>query len=268
MAQKSEFDVALEMYQSVMQSPNKQKRLKSSTFWRLFNVKSRRSVVIERIGLIIENQGLKLTVKSGAPFGLEDYSDWIILTKKLLPPEEPLITSTPSNVPSPGWFEMMQTRSFESEREVESYFITPLLEELGYEYDDIVIGFPVKMFKGVQKINTEADIVAFNGLSRKKHNVLLVVEAKHNDKGISGDQIGQAKSYAQELLPACYIVSNGQKIMVFQFNGMLIPNECVMDFNRSELPEKWAALYSFVSKKATIQRKQWMSQLTKENTGG
>jgi hypothetical protein len=34
---------------------------------------------------------------------------------------------------------MMQTRLFESEREVEAYFILPLLEELGYEYEDIAM---------------------------------------------------------------------------------------------------------------------------------
>ena len=268
MAPKSEVDVALEMYQSVRQTNNKQKRLKSSTFWRLFNVKARRSTVVERIASIIKKQGLSITVKSGATFGEEKGSDWIILTPKLQPPKGPQPPIPPTDLPSLEWFEMMQTRIFDSEREVETYFIAPLIEKLGYEFDDIVIGYPVEMFKGVQKIKKEADIVVFNGMDRTKEKVLLVIEAKRSDKGISVDHLGQAKSYAQELLPACYIVSNGQQIFIYQFNGMLIPDERVMDFDRSELHEKWNDLYNHVSKKATIQRKLWMEeQIKKMNTG-
>ena len=265
MAKKSESDVALEMYQSVMQTNDKQKRLKSSTFWGLFNVKARKMTVVERITSIIDNQGLKLSVKSGAPFGEEKESDWIILTPMLLPPIEKTSSQIPpSEWPPLEWFEMMQTRNYESEREVEAYFIAPLLEKLGYEYDDIVIGYPVEMFKGVQKTKTEADFVLFNGSYRTEENVLLIVEAKKSDKGISIDHISQAKSYAQELLPACYIVSNGQQIIVMQFNGMLIPDERVMDFDRLELHDKWNDLYNYASKKATIQRKLLMeARITK-----
>ena len=261
MAKKSESDVALEMYESVMQTNDKQKRLKSSTFWGLFNVKARHPTVVERIASIIDSQGLRIAVRSGATLGREKDSDWIILTPKLLPPiEESAPPITPSEWPSAEWFEMMQTRNYESEREVEAYFIAPLLEKLGYEYDDIVIGYPVEMFKGVKKSRTEADFVVFNGARRTRESVLLLVEAKKSDKGISADHIGQAKSYAQELLPACYLVSNGQQIAVFQFNGMLIPDERVMDFDRSELHDKWGELYNLTSKKATIQRKSRMEE--------
>ena len=256
MAKKTEADVALEMYESVRQSNNKQKRLKSSTFWGLFNVKARRKTVVERIESIIDQQDLRIAVKSGATFGEESRADWIILTLKL--PEPPGTSEHPPEWPSAEWFEMMQTRLFESEREVEAFFIAPLLENLGYDYDDIVIGYSVEMFKGVRKIRTEADFVVFNGPCREKEDVLLVIEAKKSDKGISVDHIGQAKSYAQELLPACYIVSNGQQIIVFQFNGMLAPDERVLDFDRVQLRGRWADLYNYTCKEATIQRKQWM----------
>ena len=155
---------------------------------------------------------------------------------------------------------MMQTRNFESEREVEVFFIAPLLEKLGYEYDDIVIGYPVEMFKGVQRTIAEADFVLFNGSDRAIKNVLLVVETKKRGKGITVAHIGQTKSYAQELFPACYVVSDGQQIIVFLFNGMLSPDERVMDFDRLELHDKWSNLCNYVSKKATIQRRLWMEE--------
>lgn len=263
MARKSETDVALEMYQSVMQSNDKQKRLKSSKFWSLFYVKARMSTVVERITGILDTQGLKIAVKSGAIFGKERDDDWIILTPKLISPitTDPPPSSIISPIwPSAEWFEEIKTRDFESEREVEAYFVAPLLKELGYEYQDIVIGYPVAMFKGVQRMMTEADFVLFNGSSRDKEHVLLIVEAKKSNMGISVDHIGQARSYAQELLPACYILSNGQQIIVYQFNGNLIPDERVMDFDRLQLKDKWEEFYSCVSKEATIKRKKWMEE--------
>jgi len=259
MAKKTESEVTLEMYQSVVQATDKQRRLRSSTFWGLFNIKSRRTTVVDRIANMLDNQNLRVVVKSGRNFGEEDGPDWIVLTPKLLPELEVVTEKvSPSEWPSPEWFEMMRTRAFESEREVEAYFISPILEKLGYDYDDISIGYAVEMFKGVQKIKTEADFVLFNGPGRAKENALMVIEAKKGDKGISIDHLGQAKSYAQELLPACYMLSNGQQIVVYQFNGMLIPDERIMDFDRAELQDKWAALYGYISKQATIQRKKWM----------
>jgi hypothetical protein len=254
---KSENEVALEIYQSVEQSTEKQKRLKSSTFWRLFNV--RHKTVVDRIAQLLETQGLKISVKSGEPLGDEKDNDWVVLTLKLPQPTPTLSSVSPVEWPSLEWFEMIKARNFESEREVEAFFIAPLLEKLGYAYDDIVIGYPVIMFKGVQKTTTEADFVIFKGASREVKDVLLIIEAKKSDKGISVEHISQAKSYAQELLPAYYIVTNGQQLKIYQFNGMLAPDDCVMDFDRMALKEKWQDLYSYVSKEATLKRKEWLS---------
>lgn len=265
MSNKSEAEVVLEMYQSVTKSQLKQKRLKSSTFWGLFKIKSRKKPVIEKIARLVNEQGLKINVKSGAKFGDEDKTDWIILTQKILPePERPFQEIRSTSFPDDAWFEMIKTRVFETEREVETYFIVPLLEKIGYEYTDIAIGYSVEMFKGVQKIKAEADFVIFNGESRNKSDVLLVVEAKNSSKGINVDHIGQARSYVRELLPSSYIVSNGEQIFVFQYNGSVTPDEKVMEFNRSELKERWSELYSYVNKEATINRKKMMSKILSE----
>jgi hypothetical protein len=114
------------------------------------------------------------------------------------------------------------------------------------------------MFRGVKKTKAEADFVMFSSKEREKKDVLLVVEAKNSNKEINIDHIGQARSYAQELLPSNYIITNGEKIIVYQFNGSLIPDEKLMDFNRVELEEKWSEFYSYVNKTATFERKKWM----------
>ena len=259
MSNKNEAEVVLEMYQSVIQSQTKQKRLKSSTFWKLFKIKSRQKPVIEKIAHLVNEQGLNIKVKSGVTFGEEDKNDWIILTQKILPePDKPFKESSPVVYPEDSWFEMLINRIFETEREVETYFIVPLLEKLGYHYDDICIGYSLEMFRGVQKTKAEADFVLFNGEGREKIDVLLIIEAKNSNKGINIDHIGQARSYAHELLPSNYIISNGEQIIVYQFNGSLIPDEKVMDFNRKELKENWAEFYAYVNKNATSQRKKWM----------
>jgi len=259
MSHKNEAEVVLEVYQSVIQSQTKQKRLKSSTFWRLFKIKSRQKPTIDKIAHLIIEQGLNIKVKSGATFGEEDTSDWIILTQKILPePEKPFKESSPVVFPDDSWFEMIINRVFETEREVETYFLLPLLENLGYHYDDICIGYSLEMFRGVQKTKAEADFVLFNGEGREKIDILLIVEAKNSNKGINLDHIGQARSYARELLPSNYIISNGEQIIVYQFNGSLIPDEKVMDFHRKELKENWSDFYPYVNKAATFQRKKWM----------
>lgn len=256
---KSYAEVALEMYESVQQSNDKERKLKSSVFWHEFRVKKRTTLVVERIGRILTEQKLTVSVKSGDVFGKEKDDDRIILT--LWPPNGPIFTPVTPICPPIEWFDEMKTREFESEREVEYYFIMPLLEKLGYEHDDIVIGYPITMFEGVHKTKKQVDVVLFNGPSRKNEDALLVIEGKEGDKGITVDHIGQAKSYAQELLPACYVVTNGRQVIVFQFNGMLYQDERVMDFDRSMLNEMWEDLYKYISKKAAIDRKLWLKGL-------
>lgn len=250
---KSEKDIALEIHQSVNESSNKQKKLRSNTFWRYFKVDSRQPTVVERIKSLLEDQNINIAVKSGEEFGKERSRDWIVLTLDNVP--SPVTLIDPILVPPIEWFQEIQSRIFESEREVETYFVAPILERLGYLYDDIVIGHPVEMFKGVKRIKTEADFVVFNGPSRDLENALLVIEAKKSDKDITADHIGQAKSYAHELLPACYIVTNGRQIKVYWFNGTLLPDRLVFDIDRSKLSENWRELYGYASKEAAIQRK-------------
>jgi len=241
MAKKSDAEVALEMYESVQQADAKERRLKSSTFWNRFHVKRRTLQVIERIEIIMTKQNLNISLKSGAEFGKEGNDDWMTLT--IWPPNgDTKRTYDPNPSPPVKWFDDMKTRKFEGEKEVEYCFVMPLLEKLGYGYDDIAIGHPVKMFEGVRHTTKHADFVLFNGTSRKSEDVLVVIEAKNNEKTITDDNIGQAKSYARQLLPACYAITNGQQTMVFRFNGMLYQDERVMNFETSELDEVWADL--------------------------
>ena len=141
-----------------------------------------------------------------------------------------------------------------------------MLEKLGYDENEIAIGYSITLFSGSKRAHKEADLVTFDGPSREKNDVLLIVEAKNSDKGITVDNIGEVRDYAKELLPAGYVITNGQKIMVFRFNGGQYRDEQVMDFERSMLAEKWLDLYNYVSKKSMVQRKIFIKSWWEEQS--
>lgn len=87
---------------------------------------------IEKVEDALKRKGLVLSLDDNY-FGMENKDDWIILsyvepkllaaTSNKVKPINPEI----GNIPPDKWFELMENRSFESEREVEHYFIIPLL---------------------------------------------------------------------------------------------------------------------------------------------
>lgn len=262
MSPKTEFEVAVEMYQAVEESRTGQKRLKSSTFWNEFQVRSRQIKTVQRIARLLNEQHIDVAVKSGKPLGKEDMrKDWIILTlrdRASLKGDKLDEKDITLFWPPPQWFDNIKTRKFETEREVEAYFVDPLLDRLGYDYEDIVMGYHMHIYSGMKKVKREVDFVVFNGPSRTQKDVLLLIEARPSDQGISSDAISQARTYAKELAPACYIVTNGQQIAVFRFDPTSALDERVLVLDRSELRNKWKALCEYVSKEATIELKRRM----------
>jgi len=254
-AKPSYAEIALEMFESVEHADDRQRRLKSTTFWHEFRVKRKTQQVVDRVDRILKDQGLSVSVKSGDVFGKEKHDDWIVLNIWPPIPEGPKTQI----MPPLEWFDKMKNKEFGSEREVEYFFILPILEKLGYDESEVAIGYSITQYRGSRRIETEADIVAFNGPKKDKDDVLLVVEAKKAKKGITGitsDAIGEAGDYAQSLFPEFYVITNGQKILVFRFNGGKIPDEKVMDFERHLLVEMWEDLYKYVSKQATLKAKE------------
>jgi hypothetical protein len=252
-------DVVEEMFQSVLASPQRQRRLLSKTFWGGFGFKTRTRDRIEQVKTSLRQRSL-LVNHDEEVFGTEGKNEWIVLT--YVEPKPPVVTSGSDpqlkDVPTPpdSWFTMMEQRNFESEREVEYYFVVPLLEQLGYEEDDFAIGYPVQMYEGVKKVHKEADFVLFNGSSRAKEDVLIIVEAKKLGRPITRDAIGQARSYALWLTPAYYLVTNGDTIRLYLFRGAIGDDVPVKTFERSDMQQHWNLLHETIGKAAAIERKQ------------
>lgn len=263
-------EVMAEIYQSVLATPKRQRRLLSKSFWAKFGFKARTKERIEQVREAVKRQGLVLNLDD-AHFGIENKDDWVILSyiepslPSAIPNDASPNTQAVECVPPESWFQLMESRKFESEREVEFYFIAPLLESLGYEEDDFAIGYPIEMFEGVTKVKKEADFAIFNGLSREKKDALLVVEAKKADKLLTEDAVGQAKGYAVWLTTPYYVATNAEEIRLYLSRAGLQPDVALMKFPRSELRQHWATLHQHINKAAVIERKKKLGKILADN---
>jgi type I restriction and modification enzyme subunit R-like protein len=252
-------DIVEEMFQSILATPKRQRRLRSKTFWEGFGFKMRTKERVEQVRVCLKQRGLIINLDD-EQFGTEDKDEWIVLTF-VEPPRPPAViqeTLPTVDVPMPpgDWFALLAGRMFESEREVEYYFIVPLLEQLGYVEADFAIGFPVQMYEGVKKVNKEADFVLFNGESRARDDALLVVEAKKIERIVTEDAVGQARAYAMWLTTPYYLVTNGEDIRVYLFRGAVQPDVLLMNFRRVDLQAQWPTLYQTLNKEAVIEYKE------------
>jgi len=263
-------DVVAEIFQSVLATPKRQRRLLSKTLWAKFEFKTRTKERIEQVKEALRRQGLIINL-DGAGFGTESKDEWIVLSyveppidSTLQGSDSRLPISPPIPRPSDSWFQLMAERQFESEKEVEYYFIMPLLESLGYEEEDFAIGFPVEIFEGVTKVKKEADVVLFDGVQHHKENALLVVEAKKANGPIAPDAVGQARGYAMWLTTPYYMVITPAEIQVQLFRSYQSDVQ-VMKFPRNELQGCWETLYRHINKAAVIDRKAILAGLLAAN---
>ena len=258
-------DVVEEIFQSILATPKRQRRLKSSTFWDKFGFERRTKERVEQVKQLLRQRSLILNLDDNQ-FGMEAKDEWVILSY-IEPVQQPIVTKmeiSSIDVPMPhdSWFAAMKQRVFESEREVEYYFVVPLLEQLGYQEDDFAIGFPVQMYEGVKKVNKEADFVLFNGLSRAKEDALLIIETKKSEKILTEDAVGQARAYAMWLTPPYYMVTNGDELRLYLFRGAVQPDIILMSFKRADLLQNWVTLYKTINKQTVIEYKaKWIKML-------
>jgi hypothetical protein len=256
-------DVVEEIYQSVLATPKRQRKLKSKTFWDNFGFKMRTKERVVQVKEALRERSLLVNFDD-AVFGTEDRDEWIIIS--LVAPAPPSVAEEPppaKSVPTPDdiWFRLIESRQFESEREVEYYFIAPVLEQLGYQEADFAIGFPVQMYEGVKKVNKEADFVLFNGAGRTKQDALLIVEAKKSLRSLTEDAVGQARAYALWLVTPYYFVTNGEELRVYVFRGAVQPDVMLMSFKRSEFREHWVQFYQTLNKDAVVSYKERLGKL-------
>jgi hypothetical protein len=252
-----------DIYQSVLATPKRQRRMLSKTFWDMFGFKVRSRQRIAQVRDALNRRNL-LTNISPELLGTEARDSWLIITYDEAPGTVPVPTSTvtyPQQVPSDAWFDLIEGRSFESEREVEYYFIQPLVEQLGYSEDDCSIGHSLSVYQGVKKTNVQADFVLFEGNTRGSGNALVVIEAKRPGKKLTDDDVGQARSYAFALSVPYYLLTNGDEIRLYQFRAGMQQDVLLSTFHRRELRSRWLELYQRLHRGAIVDLKRNFARL-------
>ncbi len=248
-------EITEEILQSILATPKKQRRIKSSTFWKKFGIERRSKEKIEIVKKALEESSIFF--ESDEEIGIEAM-DKMVKLSYLEPQLAEVFQKTIEKSPNrdDSWFEAIETRVFASEREVEQYFIAPILKNLDYTDEDCAVGFRLNIYSGVKKERKEVDFAVFDGSLREKENALMVVEAKSSEKKLTDDAFGQARSYAFALSTPYYVVTNGNQIIVFLFRGGQVKDNEVMTFTRQELREKWQEFYKILCKSSVIETKR------------
>jgi hypothetical protein len=248
----------------VQETPKKQRRLLSKTFWGYFGYKRRSRELIALVKEALVRNSLFINLGDEL-FGGEEKEEWLVLTYVTQPGPPAILATEPikeaAPMPADDWFTQIETCTFESEREVEYYFVLPILEQLGYTEEDTAIGYSVLVYEGAKRTKKEADFALFDGSSRDKEHALLVVEAKGATSRLSEDTIGQARSYAIWLTTPYYVVTNGEEIRVYWLRGAIQADLQVMIFNRRDFRQHWPGLYRKLNRAAVIAYKDELSKV-------
>lgn len=271
MTKKSNADeISEDIFQSILATPNRQRKLLSKTFWSRYGVKARTAKTVQNITNALSQRSVVINIKpqnhqdnsDANVLGKEKGSDWIILTYVEMPPESERGSGADHiHTPTDTWFTKIEQSVFESEREVEYYFIMPMLKQLDYEEDDIAIEFPVKMAAGSKIATKHADIAVFAGPGRTE--TLLVIEAKKasdNDK-VLRDAATQAKSYALWLSAPFYLITDGETTKIFLFQGHGFSDVEQLSFVRNEMRQSWKVIYEMLNKTSVVEyRRRFISK--------
>ena len=235
------------------------RRMLSSTFWTQFRFTRRSPERIADVKQVLAERGIQILRPAAEQFGAEPKDEWIVLGLGTPHPGD-ILAPRPKDV----WFSDIMSRQFGSEREVDSFFVIPLMLELEYTIRDIAQGCPVEVSEGSKHRPAVADVVLFDGEVQTEDTALLVVESKAVGKLLTPDGEAQARSYALWLCAPYYMVTNGDDLVVYEnLGGPQRPIE-VMRLRREELRERWNEFAAKLNRKAVVARKAQIAETLKK----
>jgi hypothetical protein len=245
--QKDPEDVAASIQRSIEVSPKGSRRVRCHSLRALFGFQAWTVQRKELVAAMLEGRG----IRAEPPVSEAGLHDWIVLSLPVMPPPN---NASPNPRPTDEWFDHLTSVHLDSEREVEMYFASPLLHGLGYTSEHEAAGFRFDMWEGVSRRRVEADLVYF---ADDRHSLadgvpLVLVEAKGSDQAPDAGT-GQAKSYAYWLKPAYYVTTNGDVVVVYNYQGGAVPDVKVLDIKRAELRERFDELYRVLNPAAATE---------------
>ena len=250
-------DVVASIRRSIEVSQKGSRKVRCSTLRDLFGYDAWNGQRKARVTRLLDDQNIHAQ-PTLSEAGLHD---WIVLSLPVLPKPD---DSQPDPRPSPEWFEHLMSVHLDSEREVEMFFASPLFHGLGYSDDHEAAGFRFVMYEGVTRKTVEADLVYFADERRSLDDgvPLVLVEVKGSAQPPDAGK-GQARSYALWVMPAYYVTTNGEAVVVYNYQGAVVPDVKVLDFKRSELRERFDDLYHLLNPKAAADARRPKADILK-----
>jgi Type I restriction enzyme R protein N terminus (HSDR_N) len=261
-SKKDPIDVAAGIRRSIEVSQKGSRRVRCHTLKDLFGFQAWSTQRKETIARILAEQGIAVQ-----PALLDaSASDWLTLSLPDLPPQR---ADRPDPRPSQEWFDHLTAVQLSSEREVETHFASPLFHGVGYSDEQEAIGYRFDTYAGVQFRVAEADLVYFGD---ERHTLtdgipLVLVEIKDSSQPPDAGT-GQAKSYAYWIKPAYYVVTNGDFVVVYNYQGGAVPDVKVLEFKRQDLRERFDEFYSLLNPAAALGARQQKEEKLSGPPGG
>ena len=145
------------------------------------------------------------------------------------------------------WLQAFDPSMLTNEAEVESKFVVPLLQHLGYPEKCRRPQYPLRTYepgkRGKKGRKPSIDQIYFSTGEPQKQTAdtsLLIVEAKEPGEMRLGEALGQARFYGQHLNPLFLVVTNARRLLVVKRHGYR-SEEQVLDVTIRELQERATA---------------------------
>ena len=260
MAKKKEpVEIAATIRRSIEVSTRGSRKVKCERLRDLFGFHAWNTPRKELVTKLLADQGV--TVQP--PLDEAGLNDWIVMSMPPFP--TPQGGDRPDPRPNDEFFDHLESVQLDTEIEVEMKFVNPLFHELGYTEEQESAGFRFNMFEGVHCRVAEADMLYF---SDDRHNLndgepLVLVECKNTNKTRPDAGLGQVRAYSFWIKPAYYVTTNGDMLMVYNYQGGAVPDVKVLELKRADLRERFDDLYRVLNPKAAVEaRRDKISRLT------
>ena len=243
-------DVAASIQRSIEVSPKGSRRVRCHTLRALFGFQAWTGQRKELVAGLLASRG----IHAEPPILDAGLHDWVVLSLPVMPPPD---DSKADPRPSEDWFDHLMSVHLDSEREVEICFASPLFHGLGYTSEHEAAGFRFDTWEGVSRRRVEADLVYFQDHRRSLEDgvPLIIVEAKSTSQQPDAGT-GQVRSYSFWLKPAYYVVTNGDVVVAYNYQGGAVPDVKVVDMKRAELRERFDELYRVLNPQAAMAARQ------------
>lgn len=242
--------VASRIHDAIIQSPRRSRRLLCHTLHAEFGFQRRNDRREDFIGDLLTRYGIEVT----PDIATAKWDEWLVLRLRQDQPSIPPPQKV--DIPDDAWFDQMTELAFETERDIELHFVSPLFRRFGYTQGQESAGHPITVWEGVHSRVTQADLVYFESVDHAEQtgNALVLVECKLQKFAFPAG-LGQVRSYAYWVKPAYYVVTNGDELTAFLYMGGPLQDKQVLSVKRVELRDRFAELFRILSLDAALDAK-------------